>query len=453
MIMREFINKYSIPGVCLGILEQVLVVLSTLCMIRLGQCIDRPRELLFWAVIFILLLFLVFLPRYGYQYFLIRSKYDTFQSMIRKFEAAYRHKPYIALEKIFSNERKTFFYNETWNVVNESYDFMLDFGLTFLNICFSIAVIGIAVERKFIISYIAAFAIALLFYIGSRGKTEELSLAAQNAHVNMNTFLFYGWETILADNPYNREIWEKDIEDSVQKAVHSGVRKLKRVSGISALAMIVSSLPIFLLLIQTLYHSQSAGTTAVLIVTLPRQINTIQYLNLLISYIMSWNGVHAKIKGLEKASRIPEDLVFKPEYIDFSKICLKKDHASYTFSNFDELAGWDEWGKAGRITVRGDNGSGKSTLCVGLKLRFGESAYYFSPSWNVYFSDSARRTLSLGETALNNMREILSRVNADILILDEWDANLDAANIEKMNECFDKLAGKACIVEVRHRGE
>ena len=339
--MKEFVNKYSISCICMGIIEQLLVVMSTFCMIQLGYCIDKPHELLFWITAFIVLLFLVFLPRHAYQYFLIKSKYCTFQKIINRFELSLRHKPYIALEKIFSNSRKTFFQNETWNVISESYDFMLDFGLTFLNICFSIAVIGIAVEKKFIFSYLIAFIIALLFYMYSRKITEVLSTMAQGAHVNMNTILIYGWETILSDNYYNIKLWGNDIKDSIQKAIHSGIRKLKYMNGISVLAMIVSSSPIFLLLIQALYRSKSTEATAVLIVTLPRQINTIQYLSILISYVMNWNGVYAKIKGLNKAIEIPEDLKFKQEYIKLSNINFEKDKTLYRFNSFCDLLSWN----------------------------------------------------------------------------------------------------------------
>ena len=59
----------------------------------------------------------------------------------------------------------------------------------------------------------------------------------------------------------------------------------------------------------------------------------------------------------------------------------------------------------------------------------------------------------MGETVLNSMQEVLSQADTNILILDEWDANLDAANISKINMVLDKMAKSKCIFEVRHRTE
>lgn len=378
--MNNYRSKYSI--ICLGfcIIEQIVVAFSTIAMIKIGQCIEKPTEVLFWMIIFVISLFIVLLPRYGYQRFLILAKYHTFQKFIQDFEGAFQFKPYLVKERDFVNKRKPFFHNETWNVVNESYDFILDFILTFLNICFNIGVIGLAIEKDFILSYIAAFGIAFGLCIISKKRAESLSFDFQNAHVKMNSVLLYGWDTIMTDNSYNCFLWKSALNEEMNNTIVFGIRRLRYVSYISCLTMILSAVPIFCVLIKNFVYSNSVASVAILVVTFPRQVNTIQYLHVLISSIMSWNGVHAKIKGLENASHVPENLSFDSKYISFSKISLEQKGIKYRFSSFAEIISWEKLKEPGRITIRGGNGTGKSSLLVGLKTYFRHHAYYYSPN-------------------------------------------------------------------------
>lgn len=451
--MKNYNNKYSVICLLFCIAEQALVAFSTITIIRIGECIERPERLILWMAAFIVSLFIIFLPRYGYQRFLILAKYDTFQSFIHDFEEHFQFKPYLSKEKEFVNSRKAFFHNEIWNVVNESYDFILDFILTFLNICFNIAVIGFAIERYFIVSYILAFAIALSLCMISKKRAEDLSLDFQNSHVKMNSILLYGWDTIMADNDYNHCVWKRALIRGIGNTTSSGIHRLCYVSSVSGLTIILSGIPIFYVLTQSFLNNNDAAFIAILIVTLPRQVNTIQYLNILISSIMSWNGIRAKIKGLEKAFLVPEDLVFRSEYIDFSNITLREKAKEYKFSSFGDILDWEKLKEPGRITIRGGNGSGKSTLLVGLKTHFQERAYYYSPNMQIYFSNSFQYSMSIGEKVLSDMYDFLKNVQTDILLLDEWDANLDASNIKKMNDFLDQTAQKQCIIEVRHRSD
>lgn len=431
----------------------MVVAFSTIIMIKIGQCIEKPTEVLLWMIIFIISLFIVFLPRYGYQRFLILAKYCTFQKFIQDFEGAFQFKPYLAKERDFVNKRKTFFHNETWNVVNESYDFILDFILTLLNICFNIGVIGLAIEKDFILSYIVAFIIAFGLCIISKKRAELLSFDFQNSHVKMNSVLLYGWDTIMTDNSYNRFLWKSALNEEINNTVGFGIHRLRYVSYISCLTMILSAVPIFFVLIKNFVYSNSIASVAILVVTLPRQVNTIQYLNVLISSIMSWNGVHAKIKGLENASQVPENLSFDSKYISFSKISLEQKGIKHKFSSFEEIISWEKLKEPGRITIRGGNGTGKSSLLVGLKTYFRHNAYYYSPNMQMYFPESFKTSMSVGETVLSDIEDILKNVQTNILLLDEWDANLDLINIKKISDLLEKTAQTKCILEVRHRSE
>jgi ABC-type transport system involved in cytochrome bd biosynthesis fused ATPase/permease subunit len=58
---------------------------------------------------------------------------------------------------------------------------------------------------------------------------------------------------------------------------------------------------------------------------------------------------------------------------------------------------------------------------------------------------------STGERQLKSLEEIVNDTDARVYLLDEWDANLDAANKAKAEALVDALAARARVVEISHR--
>ena len=58
---------------------------------------------------------------------------------------------------------------------------------------------------------------------------------------------------------------------------------------------------------------------------------------------------------------------------------------------------------------------------------------------------------SSGERQLQVLREIATETAQPIYLLDEWDANLDAANRQAARELVGQLAARARVVEISHR--
>lgn len=104
----------------------------------------------------------------------------------------------------------------------------------------------------------------------------------------------------------------------------------------------------------------------------------------------------------------------------------------------------------GRITIRGGNGSGKSTLMNYIKHSNNESIYI--PCYHhLYFSSTKDKNLSTGELMKNILMELKHLQNGSILLLDEWDANLDQEAITELDEMIQMMSETSLIIEVRHR--
>ena len=125
----------------------------------------------------------------------------------------------------------------------------------------------------------------------------------------------------------------------------------------------------------------------------------------------------------------------------------------------------------GRINVRGANGSGKSTLLTSLKSQVKNRAYYWptadrlafkfaqgmEPEDIDYDDDEAPKKperppgFSSGERQLRALREIVTYTQAEMYLLDEWDANLDPNYRAAADALFEVLAKRARLVEISHR--
>jgi ABC-type transport system involved in cytochrome bd biosynthesis fused ATPase/permease subunit len=76
---------------------------------------------------------------------------------------------------------------------------------------------------------------------------------------------------------------------------------------------------------------------------------------------------------------------------------------------------------------------------------------FFLPTHNQLSFSAESNKFSTGESLRNRLMEILEKVEADVLLLDEWDANLDKDNQERLSMLIDELSDKKCVIEVRHR--
>ena len=66
-------------------------------------------------------------------------------------------------------------------------------------------------------------------------------------------------------------------------------------------------------------------------------------------------------------------------------------------------------------------------------------------------ASAQKKGYSSGERQLQVLREIVARTNYPLYLLDEWDANLDAANRTAAGTLVAELAARARVIEVSHR--
>lgn len=185
-------------------------------------------------------------------------------------------------------------------------------------------------------------------------------------------------------------------------------------------------------------------------IVLPRLTETLLDVSNLVSNIGDYLGLRGRTDWLKKAlATTPVDL--RAQVDEGSLRLLRRAGDGWNeldIASIADLVG--EGGPAGRYILRGPNGSGKTSLLLHLKSLHMDSALYL-PALSRLFPELGQER-STGQTKSQEISLVLQMVEGGdrVLLLDEWDANLDRLNRERISAQIDEIARRNVVIEVTH---
>lgn len=456
--MDTLINKYCFPWLLSAVIQQLIVGSSTFFMIQLGLDLG-DRMALVWLLGFVFSLVFVFVPRIFNERFLVKAKYRAFEKHVGLYEENLFACPYLRTDRAYNSGHQAFFQNQTWLVINEAYDFLDDFVSLVLNVVINIAVISSALTSQFLLAYLVAVFI-IVISIKFSGKTiAHKSAVSQEKQGRVQSIMFPGWDTILVGNKYNWWLWKKEFNKSVEGARNAEIG-FRLASNLLSLGIIaVSIIPITIVIMRILFSEpHDAGFLTAIVVTLPRHVNNIQHLSLVIEDLAAFLGIREKVRMLVKASSKIEDASRFQGDIDWSRLTFILGQEELQFDSFDDCISFINRcigsTVGNHMLVIGGNGAGKTTLLMKIKEFFGDDAFFYSNHLDLYFADSSSNDYSTGQRVRADMNELMeARLQRQVrlFLLDEWNANLDDQNQARIQEEIDKLAADSFVIEVRNK--
>lgn len=387
-----------------------------------------------------------------------------------------------------------FLTNEAFHIFFELvYELEADLKL-FFSLIFNTIVLGVAIDAGLPIIYGLVFLALLALQYAVRKWVADTYADNQRATNSMTARTYTAWDNITSGNRYNYRMWHAGFKLRLRDALGAQIRAILAKEGVAAVGGIFALLVIFAYLAHV--AAGDVKDTALLIAlaaTLPRQIELSYSVHNLAS---GWNDLLAiwtRMDGACSAMHTQADLQFE------SRIKMADLQLSYTppiapnatallaatalpYANFESACAMLPLLARGVVQVRGSNGAGKSTLLAALKHRFGSSAYYWPTSTKLAFAFSAaevaakedasdggsdtddsqleearpanqRTGFSSGERQLQSLTEIVRQTDAQVYLLDEWDANLDATNRAAAQRMIDELATRSLVIEISHRSQ
>jgi ABC-type bacteriocin/lantibiotic exporter with double-glycine peptidase domain len=404
-----------------------------------------------------------------------RAGYRGFGKFMLRFARENRGKVKLLNEKPAREQVEPFLTGETFQCFfNVMYE--LEFALKlFLGLVFNALVLGTEIDVSLPFAYVGALGVLLLMQWILQKPLAHAYLENQRMNNRVTAQGYTAWDNVFSGNSYNLRLWLAEFKKRVRAGLVAQIRAIVAREGMSAMSGIVSLAIVFATI--SVVALQNSGDTVLLVglaTTLPRQIEMTYELHLLATGWNDFIAIWTRFGGVA-ANMLPEPEADFDKRIKFDRLVLREgDHANVVSSLSDALRIAFAH-RTGRINVRGANGTGKSSLLASLKTEMKKRAYYWPTTDRLAFqftggvvpvevegddeddvvvvAESMDKKLgfSSGERQLKSLEEIVNSTDAEVYLLDEWDANLDSVNKAKADALVDALAARARVVEISHR--
>ncbi len=442
MIYKIISNKHLRIALVFLLIQQIIVASSTYFIARLAQSLTEDTISILYMVLFALSLVAVYVPAYFCVTNTERAKYDAHKLYNDNFHTVFLGKTHLLSSDDLQSTATTTLAQESNYTLETVIDSIFDISALVLNVLFNVLVIAWFLDGTLLLGYAVGIIFASLFVHFRRHALKTAAKTDQQSRLNLAAKLFDSWDNVVIFNKHNYTLYNNIVQKSFATAKNNSVKSTSIQHINSSLGMIILMLPVFVVtafIFNKNWHD--AATMAVLIATLPRQIQLLQMCYALIGYHTSIGVIKTMLDGILEV--LQPTAVNLDTYIQENQIRVKQ-----TGEIFDST----QLPKQGRLTLIGNNGVGKSCMLLKLKDHYQEQAYYLPAKHNLYFNyktDKAHRG-STGQQLIKQIQEIREDDRSTIIMLDEWDAHLDRENTQIIDQYLDDLAQTRLVMDVRH---
>lgn len=463
-ILALLANKWAFGCFSIFAIQQLIESSSTLWLVTMMQKITAGETFFPFLCLYLSSLVLPYLPGCFANIMKITWKQEALRSFVQAFVSSNRNHIADWGNKGLKEEKLSILTAEGPTAIHALIDYIIDLYTYVLSVIFNILALSIVVEPLFAVAYGVSI-IAVLFIMSMKRRTQrKLTKKALTARIELVQSLLAAWDNVLLGNDYNFRIWEEKTSQRLNRCMTRNV-ELERFDQILAICTcLLTSIPSLMVVVYYVYtHQNDVSALVSFLVTLPLLFMILSYTYQTLSIAFRWGMHKSRLLSIYRTIQPSRDsqsqLAKKVKWpkIELSLKPIKEqeegiEHISAAFPKYiqthHDIVNYSS--QPGRVTIRGENGSGKSTLLMLIKYALSEKAFLL-PTQNQLSFLAETNKYSTGESLRNRLHEILERVEANVLLLDEWDANLDSENRERLTTLIDELAEKKCVIEVIHR--
>lgn len=456
-------NRWACGCFALLTFQQIIEASATIWLVTMMKKITAGEPFFPFLFLYLGSLALPYFPGCIALIIKISWKQESQRSFINAFVSSNRNQIGEWSNKGIKEEKLSILTAEGPSALHALIDYLYELYGYVLSVFFNIFALSIIVEPLFGVAYSLSVLTVMFVMKVKRRIQRRLTKKALTARIDLYQSLLAAWDNVLLGNFYNFKIWQDKTSQRVNRCLQKNV-ELERFDQILAIVIsLLTSIPSLGVVIYYAYINRfSIPNLTAFLVTLPVLFTILSYTYQTLSLIFRWGMHRSKLISIYKAiqpiqfSHAAMERKVKWPKIQIVQASLSTtapdDHVSLVGPRpilcYQELL--DYAGRAGRITLRGENGAGKSTLLMLIKNSLSDRAFFLPTQSQLSFI-AENNKYSTGESLRNRLLEILDRVDVDVLLLDEWDANLDKENQERLSLLIDQLAEKKCVIEVRHR--
>lgn len=442
----QYINKkelFKIMG--LSSIQQILIALSTYSLIKAGLSYEKPPVLLAWG-----------LASFGFHLLA-----PAMQILVKKWECDLHFESYYGFLK--KNLLQKYGVTMLWRRKEIKESFMASLGVDaegylgavlfigldvfsfMVSLLLGVLILGGTLDIAFLPAFFVSGVLSFLFYRALSPRVKKIYEEEQEARTSFNGHILNSWDSIFIKNRSIMSRYKGLLQQKFNRAKEVSKEADSRAEALVFILGLVSAFPVVVCVAWLGFENianHQIGALLALLATIPRQLNMLTTFRSIFQNMTAFLGYNSKFKVLHEGVHLESG--FKHEQIQLDKIIVN----SKQYATLSEVAETVQNLPPGRYEVRGTNGSGKSTLLLHLNEQL--SGSFYLPSSPRLAIDDKEVSGSSGEQMLRHIH-YLKNESEQILLLDEWDANLDRNNLLKTEDSLNELAQSKVILEVRHR--
>lgn len=460
-VLGLLINPWGLT--CLGILtfQQILEASSTVWLVKLMETVTAGGDFLPYILLYLTSLALPYIP--GCIALIVKThwKQEAQRHFINAFVASNRNNISEWNNKAIKEEKLSILTSEGPTALQALIDYVWEFSSYVLSVLFNMLALSIVVEPLFAFAYVVSVICVIGIMKWRQSTQRQLTQKALTARVDLSQQLLAAWDNVLLGNDYNFKLWDEKTTQRLKRCLQRNI-DLERFDQVLAIfvALMTSVPSLAVVVYSATQHANDPVKLSAFIVILPLLFMILSYTYQTLSLAFRWGMHRSKLMAIYRSIQASkESHISLEKKVKWTKIIgnshstsADDDHISMAFprpiTSHNDLLSLSQ--RKGRLTLRGENGCGKSTALILIKNALAGKAFLL-PTHNQLTFTSETNKYSTGESLRKRLQEVVDKVDADVLLLDEWDANLDKENQEILSALIDQLAEKKCVIEVRHR--
>lgn len=314
-----------------------------------------------------------------------------------------------------------------------------------LNSGFSLLVMAFLLPMHLLSGYVASGVFCFFVIVLMRRLIVRPAAELEYSFIAYSDTLGRAWENISIGNKYNRNLWATSVNESASR-FYQGSNKLqyRKQSGNLLLAFASLGPTMYLVFSVATSNSIEPAVLAAIVVNLTRIFLILNAFSTLVYKFLDFSALHARLQMLLDILKDVADCntLLPPS----EAVCLD----GVEVSTANEILAKIDNSSAARFLLSGKNGGGKSNLMRQLHLLLGDKSFFLPAHCEDMNWVRDLPNMSTGQRARACLEELVDVQDIDYYLLDEWDANLDAAAANEMNSLIEKLSHKGKILEIRH---
>lgn len=456
MLRSIFFSKPLLMTFVFIIFQQGIVASSTWFLSQITSRVNEPSTVMPWLAGFLLSLSLPYIPGVLAVRQTALLKNIAQLRILERLRAAIEGRTTLFAHNGERERRFVFLQREGEDFVTHSCDAGFDFTQTLFNVVLNITALVAIVSPALLPTY----GVSLLLFIGSVKLTKkpltEATRRQRDTRVAFENVRLKTWENLTIGNSINLQRWNTSLSEKYASFANHRLRLLTLREFTSLISTWAAMIPVFAANLWLFHKASSSAEIALLVAALPRQLMVLNHVHILSSYSGLWHELRERFAGLQ-SSLEEVDPQLRREHdgrIRFSELKFVSVDSNQDAPSLADKASQIDWQKwlrqntKGRFRISGGNGTGKSTLLRSIKETLGVEAFYL-PAEHTALDFPVAEGLSSGQRA-RSILEALQESAPRVLLLDEWDANLDSNHRSSLDGLISQLAERHLVLEVRH---